>query len=153
MTGYEIVVGLDDSRAARAALHWAAEQARLAAGVLRAVNVLGWPMVTEPDGTPVLNSRLCEDDAEVANLHRAVLTRIFNEVAPEPHWRLQFGKGQAGKLLVAESAQARLLVVGAGKASERGRISAGSTSHYCLRNCLCPVVAVPADDAESDADS
>jgi nucleotide-binding universal stress UspA family protein len=39
----EIVVGLDDSRSSKAALDWAAEQARSVAAVLRAVHVLDWP--------------------------------------------------------------------------------------------------------------
>jgi nucleotide-binding universal stress UspA family protein len=39
----EIVVGLDDSRSSKAALDWAAEQARSVGAVLRAVHVLDWP--------------------------------------------------------------------------------------------------------------
>ena len=39
----EIVVGLDDSLSSKAALDWAAEQARSVGAMLRAVHVLDWP--------------------------------------------------------------------------------------------------------------
>jgi hypothetical protein len=39
----EIVVGLDESLSSKAALHWAAEQARSVGTVLRAVHALDWP--------------------------------------------------------------------------------------------------------------
>ncbi|MGH3339304.1 MAG: universal stress protein, partial [Propionibacteriaceae bacterium] len=44
MNDSEIVVGLDDSPAAKAALGWAAEQARVTGVRLRAVSVVDWPL-------------------------------------------------------------------------------------------------------------
>jgi universal stress protein family protein len=43
MTRNEIVVGLDDSPSAKAALRWAAEQAIRKRAALRAIHVLDWP--------------------------------------------------------------------------------------------------------------
>ena len=48
----EIVVGLDDSPSSRAALDWAAEQARGVGAVLRAVHVLDWPYGLSSAGFP-----------------------------------------------------------------------------------------------------
>jgi Universal stress protein family len=48
----EIVVGLDDSPSSKAALDWAAEQARSVGAVLRAVHVLNWPHGLSPAGFP-----------------------------------------------------------------------------------------------------
>jgi nucleotide-binding universal stress UspA family protein len=39
----EIVAGLDDSPSGKAALEWAAQQARSTGAVLRAVHALDWP--------------------------------------------------------------------------------------------------------------
>jgi nucleotide-binding universal stress UspA family protein len=44
MNDSEIVVGLDNSPPAKAALRWAAEQARLIDVRLRAVSVVDWPL-------------------------------------------------------------------------------------------------------------
>jgi len=48
----EIVVGLDDSPSSRAALDWAAAQARSVGAVLRAVHVLDWPYGLSSAGLP-----------------------------------------------------------------------------------------------------
>jgi nucleotide-binding universal stress UspA family protein len=48
----EIVVGLDDSPSSRAALDWAAAQARSVGAVLRAVHVLDWPYGLSSAGFP-----------------------------------------------------------------------------------------------------
>jgi hypothetical protein len=51
MARNEIVVGLDDSPSAKAALRWAAEQAIRKRVVLRAIHILDWPY--GPDDTSV----------------------------------------------------------------------------------------------------
>ena len=50
MNTHEIVVGLDDSRSAPAALRWASDHARRTGLVLRAAHALSWPFgVRSPD--------------------------------------------------------------------------------------------------------
>ncbi|HEX3196765.1 MAG TPA: universal stress protein, partial [Propionibacteriaceae bacterium] len=46
-----IVVGLDDTPTARAALRWAARQARLTGATVRAVHVIDWPIGIEAFGS------------------------------------------------------------------------------------------------------
>ena len=46
-----IVVGLDDTPTARAALRWAARHARLTGGTVRAVHVIDWPIGIEAFGS------------------------------------------------------------------------------------------------------
>ena len=48
----EIVVGLDDSPSGKAALDWAAQQARSTGAVLRAVHALDWPYGLSSAGFP-----------------------------------------------------------------------------------------------------
>ena len=145
MTNAEIVVGLDDSNPSRAALKWAADQARLSGSTLRAVYVSDWPTGVRADGRPLLVEDLVlVQDGELERAQREAITEIYREIAPEDNWSLEFARGKAGKVLVDLSRRSRLLVVGTGEHVGLGRIMLGSTSHYCLGHASCPVVAVPA---------
>jgi nucleotide-binding universal stress UspA family protein len=136
----EIVVGLDLSPSARAAIRWAAEQARATGQALRAVHVihiapaysmaLGMPMSIEP--------------SEVDAPYREAVAAVFDSVQPDAGWQLKFVSGEVGPSLVAESIGAALLVVGTKEHVGIGRLVFGSVSHYCLSHAQCPMVAVPA---------
>ena len=137
----EIVVGLDLSPSARAALDWAAEQARATGQKLRAVHVISasstYSMALGGVAVPIEPSQM---DAP----HREAVAAVFDSVQPELGWRLKFFSGEAGPILVAESVGAALLVVGTKEHVGIGRLISGSVSHYCLSHANCPVVAVPA---------
>jgi nucleotide-binding universal stress UspA family protein len=153
VTGKEIVVGLDGSELARAALRWAAYQARLSGATLRALYVSDWPTGVRADGRPlVVEDLVMAEDGEVERADRAVVTEIFQESGPEDGWSLEFARGKAGRALVDRSRHADLLVVGTGEHVGLGRILLGSTSHYCLSHASCPVVAVPAIDVPLTGD-
>ena len=139
----EIVVGLDSSSSARAALDWAAEHARATGQPLRAVHAV--------DVSPAYNIELGMGEVSVPmepsaldTRYREAVTAVFESVQPGLGWRLQFFSGEAGPVLVAESIRAALLVVGTKEHVGIGRLVAGSVSHYCLSHAHCPVVAVPA---------
>jgi nucleotide-binding universal stress UspA family protein len=138
----EIVVGLDESDSARAALRWAAEEAVRSRSVLRAVHALSWPFGAENTQTENAVQPLSFD--EVDELYRSNIMRIFNVVKPRPDWILQFAQGDAGPVLVRQSGHAAMLVVGTPYHVGLGRLIAGSVAHYCLSHATCPVVAVPA---------
>ena len=61
-----IVVGLDDTPTARAALRWAARQARLTGATVRAVHVIDWPIGIEAFGSVEVgeDGRLPEENGE-----------------------------------------------------------------------------------------
>jgi nucleotide-binding universal stress UspA family protein len=136
----EIVVGLDLSSSARAALAWAAEQARATGQTLRAVHVISasstYSMALGGVAVPI-------EPSEMDAPHREPVETEFNSVQPQPGWQLKFFSGEAGPILVAESVGAALLVVGTKEHVGVGRIISGSVSHYCLSHAQCPVVAVP----------
>ena len=138
----EIVVGLDESESARAALRWAAEEAARSGSGLRAVHALSWPFGAEI--VDVENAVRTLSFDEVDDLYRSNISRIFSMVKPRPDWILQFAQGDAGPVLVRQSAQAAMLVVGTPYHVGLGRLIAGSVAHYCLSHATCPVVAVPA---------
>jgi nucleotide-binding universal stress UspA family protein len=144
MTRNEIVVGLDDSPSGKAALSWAAEYAMRTQTVLRAVHVLDWPYGPSAADSPAPGAamNLTFDEAQAAYV--ASITKVFDDIAPRPDWLIQFATGEPGPVLVRQSRDAQLLVVGTREHVGLGRLLVGSISHYCLSHAACPVVAVPA---------
>jgi nucleotide-binding universal stress UspA family protein len=144
----EIVVGMDDSASGKAALDWAARQARSIGAVLRAVHVLDWPYGLSGAGfpAPVNFTELTRD--EIEDSYRRAITSVFDAASPDPDWILQFASGNTGQVLVQQSKDARLLVVGTREHVGLGRLLTGSVSHYCLSHAECPVVGVPATPAD-----
>ena len=143
MTRNEIVVGLDDSQSAKEALRWAAEQAIRRQAVLRAIHVFDGPY--GPGDITVdapRNSASLTLDA-VRAAYFAGITRVFDEISPRPDWLIQFAKGETGPVLVRQSHDSQLLVVGTGEHVGLGRLLTGSISHYCLSHADCPVVCMP----------
>ena len=143
MSPHEIVVGLDDSSSARAALRWASDHARRTGLVLRAVHVLSWPFGVRSPGLDSVAERHLSFD-EVDARYRASMTAVFDEINPRPDWLIQFARGDAGPVLVRQSRNASLLVIGAPEHVGLGRLIVGSVGHYCLSHATCPLVAVPA---------
>jgi nucleotide-binding universal stress UspA family protein len=148
----EIVVGLDLSPSARAALDWAAEQARATGQTLRAVHVISasstYSLALGGVAVPI-------EPSEMDSSHGEAVAAVFDSVQPELGWRLKFFSGEVGPILVAESVGAALLVVGTKEHVGIGRLISGSVSHYCLSHANCPVVALPAarvHDAKKDHD-
>ena len=138
----EIVVGLDDSPSSKAALQWAAQHAKSTGAVLRAVHALG-----RPYGLAAADIPLTVEPTELTpeeDTHRNAITTVFEAVSPHRDWVLEFVSGYVGEVLVRQSKDAQLLVVGTREHVGLGRLLAGSVSHYCLSHAGCPVVAVPA---------
>jgi nucleotide-binding universal stress UspA family protein len=112
---------------------------------LRAVHVLSWPLgATAPgyDGKEAMRHPSFE---EVDAIYRASITAVFDELDhPRPDWLIQFARGDAGAVLVRQSQDASLLVIGTPEDVGPGRLVAGSVGHYCLSHATCPLVAVPA---------
>jgi nucleotide-binding universal stress UspA family protein len=142
MSRNEIIVGLDDSPSSRAALQWAAQQSLQAGTLLRAIHVLDLPYGMSSVGWEDI-PRLTQKEIESA--YRTRITKVFEHIDPQPDWSMEFVRGDAGPVLVRESKDAQLLVVGTRDHVGLGRLFAGSISHYCVSHASCPVVAVPAD--------
>jgi nucleotide-binding universal stress UspA family protein len=140
----EIVVGLDDSPSSKAALQWAAQQAKSTGAVLRAVHALGRPYGFAAPDIPLSVEPTELTPEEPPDTRRNAITTAFEAMAPHPDWVLEFVSGYAGEVLVRKSKDAQLLVVGTREHVGLGRLLAGSVSHYCLSHAACAVVAVPA---------
>jgi nucleotide-binding universal stress UspA family protein len=148
----EIVVGLDNSPSGKAALNWAAEQARSLGTTLRAVHALDWPYGLSSIGFPAPLNYMDVSREEIEDSYREAITAVFDAVSPRPNWILQFASGDAGHILVEQAKDAHLLVVGTREHAGLRRLLSGSVSHHCLSHAVCPVVAVPAPASDRRAE-
>src|SRR5262245_40216489 len=114
----EIVVGVDGSEASRDALRWAADEARLRSAPL--VVLHAWSFVppqpfADPAGLALPAGDLpgqlnAESDAAQFALDAAIEDALAAE--PEIEVERKLVEGDAGEAIVAESADAALVVVG-----------------------------------------
>jgi nucleotide-binding universal stress UspA family protein len=142
MTRNEVVVGLDPSASARAALRWAAQYALVTYTDLRAIHILTWPFVSPPWSAgiaPGCGPALDTDQSAVE------VEALYAAIHPETDWSLEHSTGSVGPTLVQQALEAQLLVIGAGAHSVVSRALFGSVSRYCLHHATCPVVAVHAE--------
>ncbi|MGN6791099.1 MAG: universal stress protein [Streptosporangiaceae bacterium] len=137
-----IVVGVDGSPAASAALRWAVRHAELTGDAIEAVIVwqfpiigasYGWAGVAVTEGMDL--SALAEktlmqaiDDATSHGSVMAITPRVI--------------EGYPASVLVEESADADLLVVGSRGHGTFADALLGSVSQHCSHHARCPVVIV-----------
>lgn len=136
-----IVVGLDESTSAAAALRWAAHQARATGSPLRVVHA----RVMDAFASSAASQELIEaEKADAGARATRWVIDILSESVPDVQWSLDVEMGPAGPALVTESRNAQMLVVGTQEHTGVRRAVLGSVSHYCLTHAATPVVAVPA---------
>jgi len=143
-----IVVGLDGSASAKAALRWAVTQSRLTGLPLRVVHA--WQVT--PVAAAVAESgagdyfEAAAADARARATHWVLET--LGDDARQVHWTLEIAEGGAGPVLVDLSEDSPLQVLGTRVHTGIRRAVQGSVSHYCLSHAAGPVVAVPGPPAE-----
>ena len=108
--------------------------------------VLAWPQASDMYAYSVVADQVFPDPAPLEAMYRTPSEMVFAEVDPEPGWTLRFAQGHAGRILVEESKDALMLVLGAREHTGVMRLLNGSTGHYCLNHVVCPLVAVPSGD-------
>ena len=143
-----IVVGVDGSDASGDALRWAAEEARLRSSSLVAVHA--WSFVPpQPIGDPGMLAMPAgdlpgqldaESEAARISLDNAVAGNLGADADVEVERKLV--EGDAGEVLVAESKEAELVVVGSHGRSGFKAAILGSVSRHVVDHAACPVVVV-----------
>jgi nucleotide-binding universal stress UspA family protein len=142
------VVGVDGSETSHEALRWAAEEARLRSA--RLVAVYAWTFIPpQPIGDPGmlavpagdLPGQLdAESEAARVALDDAVEVILGAQAGIEVERKLV--ERDPGEALVAESAEADLVVVGShGRTGFRAALL-GSVSRHVVDHARCPVVVV-----------
>jgi nucleotide-binding universal stress UspA family protein len=130
-----VVVGVDGSPGSQSAVRWAAQQATLTGATLRAVSSWRWPnyITRVPPGIDLAkDTRRILDEVLEQALSGSEDVTVTRHVV----------EGPPGPVLVAQSHDASLLVVGAqGRAAFTGMLL-GSVAEHCVRHGSCPVVVV-----------
>jgi nucleotide-binding universal stress UspA family protein len=136
-----IVVGVDGSSGAAAALRFAAEEAELRGTTLRAVHAWTLPHVLAAGGlAPPPTPGLIEElDAQARRVLDEALEAIDDDGHPVERLVVQ---GSPALVLVAAAAGADLLVVGSRGHGGFAGLLLGSTSQQCALHARCPVVIV-----------
>jgi nucleotide-binding universal stress UspA family protein len=139
-----IVVGVDHSAGANAALQFALEEARLRQATLRVVHAwqFGYVGATGLEGwLPAVGGEL-EDFRQGA---AAALDETLQEVAADTDGvtiERRVEQGTAAAVLIEESRGAVLLVVGSRGHGGFAQLLLGSVSQQCAQHAFCPVVIV-----------
>jgi len=139
-----IVVGVDQSDGAKAALRFALEEARLRQATLRVVHAwqFGYIGATGLEGAlPVMGGEL-EDFRQGA---AAAVDEILKEVGAKTDGATierRVDEGAAAAVLIEESRGADLLVVGSRGHGGFAQLLLGSVSQQCAQHAFCPVVIV-----------
>lgn len=150
--GVRLIVGVDESPAARWALAWAIGAARLHRMALVAVHVSRAPVHPFPEALPVQHAIRQGEETRGGE----VVARAFEEVAGgAPDDLVTAGitrVGDPGYHLVDLARAGDLLVLGRGRRGLVSRMFLPSTSMYCARHARATVVIVrqpvPPDDPQ-----
>jgi len=145
-----IVVGIDGTEHASAALRWAAEEAALRQATLVAVHAWTFMPVTTPADSGLVPMAWTES-MEVLDASRAAAERIAGDqvraVLGEEHDAVvKVVEGGPATALVEAAADADLLVVGNQGRGNLASALLGSTSAEVADAAPCPVVIVRARD-------
>jgi len=138
-----VVVGVDGSTESVAALKWAGGYAAATGARLRAVLAWHYPSAVGPAPVGVA-------PASISNEVRASMTEHLTTAIAEASLAVdveqQIGYGHPAEVLVSQSEEADLLVVGnRGHGAFTGML-VGSVSIHCVTHALCPVVVVRGRD-------
>jgi nucleotide-binding universal stress UspA family protein len=139
----DIVVGLDGSPSAAAALRWAADHSRTTGLPLRVVHA--WQQkalqsAAAPGSAPLWEASTADARARATQW----VLDTLGGTAADVRWTLDIVEGPPGPVLAGRSRGARLLVLGTRGHTGLRRAVLGSVSHFCLSHAEPPVVAVPA---------
>jgi nucleotide-binding universal stress UspA family protein len=137
-----IVVGVDQSEGAKAALRFALEEARLRQAKLRVVHAWQFGYIGAPgfEGSlPAVGGDLAEfHEAAEAALDETLRGVVADGVAIER----RVDQGAAAPVLIEESRDADVLVVGSRGHGGFAQLLLGSVSQQCAQHAFCPVVIV-----------
>jgi len=138
-----IVVGLDGSPAARAALDVALEEG-LTRGVAVEV-VTAWVWASPYEGMAHADTF---DEAKLAaqTMQDELIQAAVDRLGERPVISQMVVHDYAGKALVLRAGRARMLVVGHGHRGRLARVVMGSVSEYCVKHSSAPVLVVPDPD-------
>jgi nucleotide-binding universal stress UspA family protein len=150
-----IVVGLDGSAGARAALRWALRQAALTAAVVHVVHAVrrldAYEWVARPTNYGTVPAPVRYDEAEVRTTAEGLAGDAVREAVGDDdrlravEVRIDVVEGHPSDALLAAAEQAELLVLGRTGHGGFAGMLLGSVARHCVEHSPCGVVVVPPD--------
>jgi nucleotide-binding universal stress UspA family protein len=145
-----IVVGVDDSEQAAAALRWALEEGVLRQATVEVVHSWSPPMSAMPFGATLrLRAHEGEIDAVARESVDTIVDGALAEMDDQPPEVLRtILPGAPALTLVEVAEEADLLVVGSHGRTGLSRLVVGSVAMACVQHAPCPVVVIrtPSED-------
>ncbi len=139
-----IVVGVDGSECSRSALRFALEEARMRKTPLRIIVAWHVPLAAYGAGLTPPPPHLAEDAEAGAKEVLEEALAATREDAASVDIETAMVEGHAAGVLIEESEQAELLVVGSRGRGGIRELVLGSISHECVMKAHCPVAVVRA---------
>jgi nucleotide-binding universal stress UspA family protein len=149
-TDGRLVVGLDDSPHAAAALRWALREAVLRQARLEVVHAWQPPLAALPFGATLA---IPVDEAAIDSAARTELDQIVDGAIAEldvepPEVMRSVVPGPPAVTLIEAAETADLLVVGSHGRTGLRRLVVGSVANACVQHSPCPVVVIRLPDED-----
>jgi nucleotide-binding universal stress UspA family protein len=134
-----IVVGVDGSKCDELAIRWATKEASMRRLPLRVVYVLDPPATARPFDLELADqiAVFCAEHAQQTVSEAAERAR---SVAPDVEVTPTVVTGQVVPALLAETTNARLVVLGSGQRFDATRVRLGSVAAHVSAHARCPVI-------------
>lgn len=146
-----IVVGVDGTEHAAAALRWAIEEARLRGATVQAVHAWSFVPLTTPADSGLVPLAWSESAASLDAVREAAERLAHDQVSDvageERDVQVSVVEGDATEVLLGAAEHAELLVVGNRGRGSIAQALLGSTSAAVADRAPCPVVVVRAHPA------
>jgi nucleotide-binding universal stress UspA family protein len=145
-TAGRIVVGVDDSEQAAAALRWALAEGALRGATVEVVHAWSPPLSALPFGATLV---IPVDEAAIDSAARASVDELVDAALARmserpPEVMRTILPGGPATTLVEVSEDADMLVVGSHGRSGLSRLMLGSVAMACVNHATCPVVIIRA---------
>ncbi|HJX48084.1 MAG TPA: universal stress protein [Gaiellaceae bacterium] len=142
-----IVVGVDGSESAGAALEFAVAEAALRSGRLRIVSAWEVPPAPEGRGFTALEESIFDGIREGAQNIADAAVATAKKLQPSLEYEGVAIEGQAAAVLLEEAAEASLIVVGNRGLGGFKSLLLGSVSQQVAQHASCPVVVVHREES------
>jgi nucleotide-binding universal stress UspA family protein len=143
-----VIVGVDGSEGADAALRYGVEEAARRGWAVKAVHVWHEPVIVSAVGNGLGGGSRRELEQGARRLLADAVGRLGDAGVVEVEQVLL--EGQAGVRLAGAASAHDLLVVGTRGLGGLGRLVLGSVALACAQNARCPTVIVPPRSAVAD---
>lgn len=138
----KILVGVDGSKHAVAALAWAVDDARLRGWHVHVISAWEFPHALNP-----VTMFTVQEEPFIADATHAVESAIAAVDADGVEMSTEVAEGRAAQVLLHESRSADLVVVGSRGRGEFAGLLLGSVSQYLVANARCSVLVHRDDSA------